>query len=203
MNNSKAYNRLIKQLNASGIARRDGYYPNTMEEIYDWERDEVEDVILDHFNNKNDVDLAIFLPKMKKYDGIKILEESPFLLRIPSEESVEISTVLYAATGNEKYLDIIKKNIDASPNNIWYVAMLSYCKPCEKLYKMFKDIYINNKNKINRNSAVMGMLHYKGIVRDIRSIEESNATIKLCEKFKTERKRERKKILDKFENGQF
>ena len=45
---------------------------------------------------------------MKKYDGIKILEESPFLLRIPSEESVEISTVLYAATGNEKYLDIIK-----------------------------------------------------------------------------------------------
>ena len=39
---------------------------------------------------------------------IKILEESPFLLRIPSEESVEISTVLYAATGNEKYLDIIK-----------------------------------------------------------------------------------------------
>lgn len=81
--------------------------------------------------------------------------------------------------------------------------MLSYCKPCEKLYKMFKDIYINNKNKINRNSAVMGMLHYKGIVRDIRSIEESNATIKLCEKFKTERKRERKKILDKFENGQF
>ena len=108
MNNSKAYNRLIKQLNASGIARRDGYYPNTMEEIYDWERDEVEDVILDHFNNKNDVDLAIFLPKMKKYDGIKILEESHFLLRIPSEESVEISTVLYAATGNEKYLDIIK-----------------------------------------------------------------------------------------------
>lgn len=59
-------------------------------------------------DNKNDVDLAIFLPKMKKYDGIKILEESPFLLRIPSEESVEISTVLYAATGNEKYLDIIK-----------------------------------------------------------------------------------------------
>ena len=165
MNNSKAYNRLIKQLNASGIARRDGYYPNTMEEIYDWERDEVEDVILDHFNNKNDVDLAIFLPKMKKYDvdlaiflpkmkkydGIKILEESPFLLRIPSEESVEISTVLYAATGNEKYLDIIKKNIGAFPNNICYVAMLSYCKPYEKIYKMFKDIYINKKNKVNRN----------------------------------------------------
>ena len=100
---------------------------------------------------KYDVDLAIFLPKMKKYDGIKILEESPFLLRIPSEESVEISTVLYAATGNEKYLDIIKKNIGAFPNNICYVAMLSYCKPYEKIYKMFKDIYINKKNKVNRN----------------------------------------------------
>ena len=82
MNNSKAYNRLIKQLNASGIARRDGYYPNTMEEIYDWERDEVEDVILDHFNNKNDVDLAIFLPKMKNMMDKNIRRKS-FLLRIP------------------------------------------------------------------------------------------------------------------------
>lgn len=62
-----------------------------------------------------------------------------------------MSKILSGYTGNEKYLDIIKKNIGAFPNNICYVAMLSYCKPYEKIYKMFKDIYINKKNKVNRN----------------------------------------------------
>lgn len=45
MQNSKAYGGLIKQLNASGSEKMDGYYPEVMEEIYDWEREEVEDII--------------------------------------------------------------------------------------------------------------------------------------------------------------
>lgn len=36
-----------------------------MEEIYDWERDEVEDIIWDAFINKKEVDLAQFMPKLK------------------------------------------------------------------------------------------------------------------------------------------
>ena len=45
MQNSKAYDCLIKQLNANGSEKMDGYYPEVMEEIYDWEREEVEDII--------------------------------------------------------------------------------------------------------------------------------------------------------------
>ena len=43
MQNSKAYDCLIKQLNANGSEKMDGYYPKVMEEIYDWEREEVDE----------------------------------------------------------------------------------------------------------------------------------------------------------------
>ena len=109
MKNSKAYEGLIKQLNANGSEKMDGYYPEVMEEIYDWEREEVEDIIWNAFFNKNEIELAQFFPELKKYDGIKTLKESPYLLQIPSEASVEISKILYETTGDEGYLDIIKK----------------------------------------------------------------------------------------------
>ena len=115
-----------------------------MEEIYDWEREEVEDIIWDAFFNKKEIELAQFLPKLEKYDGIKALKENPYLLQIPSEASVEIGKILYEVTGDEKYLDLIKRNIDASPETISFVSILSYCKPCQRLYNILVDIYINN-----------------------------------------------------------
>lgn len=180
MQNSKAYDCLIKQLNANGSEKMDGYYPKVMEEIYDWEREEVEDIIWDAFFNKNEIELAQFFPKLKKYDGIKALKESPYLLQIPSEASVEIGKILYEATGDGGYLDIIKKNIDASPETISFVSILSYCKPCQRLYNILVDIYINNSNKVNRSTAVMGILYNKGIIKDRGSIKESNDVISLC-----------------------
>ena len=164
MQNSKAYDCLIKQLNANGSEKLDGYYPRLMEEIYDWEREEVEDIIWDAFGNKKEIELAQFLPKLKKYDGIKALKESPYLLQIPSEASVEIGKILYEVTGDEDYLNLIKRNIDASPETISYVSTLSYCKPCQRLYNILADIYINNNNKVNRNTAVMGILYNKGML---------------------------------------
>lgn len=202
MQNSSAYNCLIQQFNANGPEKMDGYYPRLMEEIYDWEREEVEDIIWDAFNHKKEMGVAQFLPKLKKHDGIKALRESPYLLQIPSEASVEIGKVLYEMTGDEGYLDIIKRNIDASPETISYVSSLSYCKPCQRLYNILADIYINSNNKVNRGTAVMGILYNKGIIKDRCSIKESNDVITLRKKFKSEDKVERQKILTKFENGE-
>ena len=56
MQNSKAYDCLIKQLNANGAEKKDGYYPRVMEEIYNWEREEVEDIIWDAFFNKKEIE---------------------------------------------------------------------------------------------------------------------------------------------------
>lgn len=202
MQNSKAYDCLIKKLNANGSEKMDGYYPRVMEEIYDWEREEVEDIIWDAFNNKKEIELAQFLPKLKKYDGIKALKESSYLLQIPSEASVEIGKILYEVTRDEDYLDLIKRNIDASPETISYVSILSYCKPCQRLYSILTDIYVNSNNKVNRSIAVMGILYNKGIIKDRSSINESNNVISLRKKFKSEEREERQKILQRFENGE-
>lgn len=202
MQNSKAFECLIKQLNANGSEKMDGYYPGIMEELYDWEREKAEDIIWDAFNNKKEIELAQFLPRLEKYDGIRALKESPYLLQIPSEASAKIGKILYEAAGEEDYLDIIKRNIDASPETLTYVSILSYCKPCQRLYNILADIYINNNNRVNRNTAVMGILYNKGIMKDRGSIKESNDVISLRKKFKSEDSVERQKILEKFENGE-
>ena len=202
MENSIAYKQLLKQINAVGSEKLNGYYPNTLEEIYDWEREEVEDIIWDAFFNKKEIELAQFLPKLEKYDGIKALKESPYLLQVPSEASVEIGKILYEVTGDEEYLDLIKRNIDESPETISYVSILSYCKPCQRLYNILADIYINNNNRVNRSTAVMGILYNKGIIKDRYSIKESNDVINLRKKFKSEDSAERQEILKKFENGE-
>ncbi len=202
MQNSRAYGYLINQLNAVSYSeKKDGFYPRILDEIYDWERDEVEDIIWDAFINKKEVDLAQFMPKLQKYDGLKALKESPYLHRIPSSASVIIGKVLYEAMNDEDYLELIKRNIDASPDTIEYVAILSYCKPCQKLYEILSDIYINNNNEVNRSTAVSGLLYNKGLIKERSSIEESNNTIGLRKRFQSEDREERKSILERFEKG--
>ena len=85
MQNSKAYDYLIKQLNASGSEKKDGYYPRLMEDIYDCEREKVEDIIWDAYFNKKEIEMAQFFPKLKKYDGIKALKESGKIIRVGSD----------------------------------------------------------------------------------------------------------------------
>lgn len=41
MENSKAYLDFKEQINAVGVNRKDGYYHRLLDEIYDWERDEI------------------------------------------------------------------------------------------------------------------------------------------------------------------
>lgn len=202
MQNSTAYMNFVKRVNSTGIEKKDGYYLRTLEEIYEWERDTVEDVIWETFNLKNDIGLVQFFPSLRKYDGIKMLKECSYLNQIPSELSVEIGKVLYEATNDEQYLDIIMKNIDADPNNISFVSTLSYCKPCSKMKDLLINIYVNNDNNINRNTAVMGLLFEKGIIKDRSSIQESNNTIELRKKFKSDERDERIEIIRKFESGE-
>ncbi len=202
MENSEAYKRFIKQLKSIGSAKKDGYDPRTIDLLYEWERDEIEDIIWDYFNNKNDYLLCTLMPKLKKYDGVKALQESSFLDRIPSSGSAYISSVLYECTKDEKYLDIIKRNIDADPNNIEYVSILSYCDSSDKLFELLKDVYLNNNNAVNRGIAVRGMLHIRGLMKAINDPIDIQNTKEIREKFKVDTKEEREKVLDSFLSGE-
>lgn len=202
MENSKAYKYLFEQINASGSKKLDGYNAKIMEEIYDWEREEVEEVIWKAFHEDKDVDLAIFLPKLEMYDGIGALKKALGECIIPSGNSVILSQVLYEYTGNDQYLDIIKQNIDKDENKTSNVAILSYCKPCEKAYNLLVDIYLKSDNKTIRSIAVTGILYNKGVIADPHNLQEIMSKIELKRKFIAVDTKERKRIITMFESGQ-
>lgn len=157
MENSKAYKYLSEQVNAMGARKMNGYYPKIMEEIYDWERNEVEDIIWETFHKNNDCDLAIFFPKLKNYNGIEELKKTLEKCKIPSENSVIIAKVLYENMYDSSYINIIRKNIEKDSNNETYVAMISYAKPSEDINPFdFKEMIgkTNLRKIFNKDSQM-------------------------------------------------
>lgn len=203
MENSRAYVYLLNQMNVCGSKKCDGYDPKVLDEIYDWERNEVEEVIWSKFQEGKDGDLAVFLPKLKRYDGIGALKDALAKCRIPSSHSVLVSRVLYENTGNTDYLDVIKQNIDKEENKISYVATLAYCTPCKKAYNFLVDIYLRNDNEYIRSTAVTGILYNKRIIASPTNIIELSSIIELSRKFMADDMNERKRIIEMFEKGQF
>ena len=86
---SYAYNDLVKMVKAVGYEKKDEYSNKTMEEIYDWERDEVEDIIWEKFQRDKDSMLSDLLVKLKKYDGLKTLEKAIEEVYIPGPASTK------------------------------------------------------------------------------------------------------------------
>lgn len=202
MENSQAYKYLVEQIEATGSKKCDGYYPGIMEEIYDWERNEVEDIIWNAFHKTNDTDLAEFMPKLKKYDGMAALKKRLSECTIPSDSSVIIAKVLYDCTVDKKYLDVIKSNIDKNANKISNVAILSYARPSKELYNLLIDVYINNDNKVVRSTAVTGILYYKGFISNPHDMQEIIEKLELRRMFAQNSKEERKKVIVRFESGE-
>lgn len=199
MANSKAYTIFLKQIRAIGYDKKDGYYANLFDEIYECEREEIERLIWNKFTQESDVGLVQFIPRLKNYNGIDALLKSDFLYQIPSYACVETCRTLYEYLGDGKFLDIIKENIDMCPNEIGYVSTLSECRPSEKLKDMLMDIFINNPDSINRNTAFMGLLHIAGVIKDLNSIDDVNSTIELRRRYKSDKREERIERMREFD----
>lgn len=203
MENSQAYKYLIEQVNATGSKKMNGYYPKILEEVYDWERNEVEDIIWDNFVKRNDSDLASFFPRLKNYNGIEALKDKLEKCRIPSGNSVNIAKVLYESTYDNYYLKVIKENIEKNPNDGSYVAMLSYAKPSPQLYDLLVEIYINCDDEIIRGSAVRGILYNKEFIVDPYNFKEIMGMSALRKLFNKSSKEEREEVIKQFQNGEF
>ncbi len=85
MHHSKAYNQLLSHVNATG-REKDGYYPNILEEIYDYERDWAEDIIWKAFHD-GDIEVVMYLPKLKNIMGWVHLKK---LYRIVTYPAIEV-----------------------------------------------------------------------------------------------------------------
>lgn len=106
-----------------------------MEETYDWERDEVEEIIWNTFHKNNDIDLAPFLPKLSKYNGIDALKEALNKCNIPSDNSLN----MWNYTNDIQYLEVFRKNIDTVNFSI-----LNSCKPDKYIFDLLKEMSIHN-----------------------------------------------------------
>lgn len=204
MENSRAYRFLVEQVNATGSKKLDGYYPKILEEIYDWEKDEVEDIIYNTFINNNDTDLAMFLPKLKKYDGVTTLKSALKTCNIPSGNSLNIAKALLEYTGNEQYLEVFKINMNTSigTDRIKATAMLSYCKPSDAIFEFLADVYINDENETVRSTAIDGLLYFKGYIKNPYDIKEIMNSAKLGRLLMLDDIQDRRKMIEKLKSGE-
>ena len=203
MENSIAYKKLVKQINAVGREKLDGYYPNILEEVYDWEREDAEVLIWNTFHEKKDTDLALFLPKLKSYDGIVALKKMLQKCKVPSRSSVNIAKVLYDISNKKEYLDILFLNYKEQESDLGTVSIIASCKPSEEVYKILVNIYISNPNSTIRSTAADGILYNKGYISNSNDIQEMMGQLELSRKFMKNTVEERKDIIEQLEAGNF
>ena len=87
MENSIAYKKLVKQINAVGREKLDGYYPNILEEVYDWEREDAEVLIWNTFHEKKEQFVFIKNITREEIQSLKIVRVP--VLSLKNEEVSE------------------------------------------------------------------------------------------------------------------
>ena len=203
MQNSRAYIDFMKQTKAVGREKMEGYTPSTLERIYDWEREEIEDTIWNYFVNKNDSDLAIFMPKLKKYNGMEALEDKLNIFNVPSRANVNVAEALYITTGQKKYLDLLIENYNKSENKTPIVARAMYLAKNNDVYSWLMDIYVNDTEDKNQICALSGILWWDGFIKNINDMQEFSKKIQFLRMFKSDNREKRREILNEYKNGAF
>ena len=204
MQNSQAYIDFVKRIKAIGREKMDGYTPQTLENIYEWEREGVEDIIWYKFVKENDSDLAIFMPKLTKYNGVEILKSKLDKFVVPSRASFNIAETLYIATNENKYLRVIIENYNTTSNKatkIEYVSRLSRLAKKQEVYDKLIDIYINDNESVNQSTAIQGILWADGYLKNIDDIDEIIKNIQLLRLFKKDCKEDRNIVITDYING--
>ena len=201
---SEAYKSFFRYLNATGMEKAyGGYASDTLDRIYDWERDDVEKTIWQRFKKYGS--FPDLVSQLQQYDGVEALKEKLREGMINSEWSwqmADIACALYKATSIEDYLDYVFEFYDKK-KDFGTVAALSYLKPCDKLYDFFKTVYLNSDDSVARNTAVDGMLSCKGYIKDPHDHQKNSEFIGMKRAFMSDDRLLRRKKLMRFENGDF
>ena len=200
---SKEYKRLIDQINAVGAQKADGYSTNLLTDIPESEREEAERQIWETFYEKEDTDILILFPLLKKYDGINALKEIINNYVIPSEESELISFLLFNSTGDLQYLELIEKNIIASNYNYHYIVLTKSLNSGQDVYRMFTRMYKHCTETRALQASIDGMLYNKGIMSDANDLNEVIRLRELILFMRDTALTEREQVISKLDSGGF
>ena len=201
MDHSSMYNSFIKIINSSGIDRLGGVPRYLLDEIYDWERDEVEEIIWNRFVNLNEMDLAFYLPRLKNYRPLEEVKKKLEIYPIPSEISVILAYTLYKLSGDTNYLEIVRENINKKEKGSCYTSfVLQDCELDDKnIYNLLKTLYSEITNPGEIRMVEDGLFYYKGILKQLFSVEEDKKNLDLIKKYYNSDVDERKKLINEFE----
>lgn len=204
MENSQAYIDFIKQTKATGREKMEGYDLLTLEKVYGWEKEEVEDIIWNNFVDNNDSDLASFMPRLKKYNGIDALKSKLNTFAVPSGSSFNIAEILYNVTNEKKYIDIMIENYKLSKyGKVSMVSRLSHLAKNSDVYSILIEIYVSDNDSTNQLSALCGILWADGFLRNIDDYNEITSKMEFIRIFRGETTEVRRKIIMKYRNGEF
>lgn len=233
MKHSKGYLRFFYCLNTPGIGREieDLYNPQNLEQAYDWEREEMEDVIYHRFVRGNDFLFAEFMPKLKKYNGMEALKVKQQELLAQNKPNFHIAKTMYEMTQDNKYISLmldIYNNSGTDYNRTSYIVELQTLAKIPEVYDKFVEIYIHDENECNRITAICAILWADGhmVAPEIRPTSKVRITqvngeqvtenlydendvmvvkkeINLVKQFKREDLEERKRLMDDYRKGKY
>lgn len=202
MEHSAAYTDFVRIMeNASGRERLLGIPANVLTDIFDWERDEVEEIIWKAFTEKDDIEMTYYLPRLKNYQPAEEVQKKLAKFNIPSRQNVALAYTMYKLSKNPSFLNIVKVNIMKKKEKTSYVAIvLQDCElEDENIYNLLKDLYVGLTDKFEVSFAEDGLFYYKGIIKTLGSTEEVQNNIELAKKYYSEDIEERKKLIVEFE----
>lgn len=203
MKKSQAYKSLVKQINASGSDKLNGYSTDLLDNIYEDEREEVENLIWSAFFDRKDIDIAVLFPGLKTRDGIHALKNVVNNYSVPSEASMLIAFIIYNNTRENAYLKLMERNIVESNYNYSYISLL-ICAPLrEEVYEVLAGIYKKCSERVACGSVINGILYQKGYIKDINNIKEVLGMKELRKVLKNVTREQRDDMLKKFETGEF
>lgn len=203
MQMSKAYEKLVELINCTDPRKAEWYSTGFLDEMYDSEVEKAEDLIWETFHKKKDTGLIIFLPKLKKYDGISALRKLVKDCKIPSHLNMSIVSLLYESTKEIYYLKLMEKNIIKSQYNFSYIARMIHLNPCEEVYHALIRIYLNSSEEIALSTCIDGILYNKGFIKDLEDLNQVASMRELSIILQDAPMDERERMIEKLEKGEF
>ena len=181
MDHTYAYDYIVGVMksNITPGSRPDGYDERAFNDLADWEKEELEERIWEAYCNDLDPALYAFLPYLKKHDGIGELRERLEAIRRVEEGAVtrsqrmrgrsraqrtkaELADVLYRATGDRYYFDIMKECCVEESGMSRVASCLRYYPKDEETEALLEEIVMKSEVGGTRIMAASGIVRQCG-----------------------------------------
>ena len=181
MDHTYAYDYIVgvMESNTTAGGRLDGYDERAFNDLADWEKEELEERIWEAYCNDLDPALYAFLPYLKKHDGIGELRERLEAIRRVEEGAVtrsqrmrgrsraqrtkaELADVLYRATGDRYYFDIMKECCVEESGMSRVASCLRYYPKDEETEALLEEIVMKSEVGGTRIMAASGIVRQCG-----------------------------------------